>query len=67
MLAQDAGVARPFIMGHSLGGTLAAIFAASNAPSVRGLVLLRPRFALRREAAASGTRSAKLCQQGAVG
>ena len=39
-LAQDAGVAKPFIMGHSLGGTLAAIFAAIDPPSVRGLVLL---------------------------
>jgi polyhydroxyalkanoate synthase subunit PhaC len=39
-LAQDAGIAKPFIMGHSLGGTLAAIFAAIDAPSVRGLVLL---------------------------
>jgi polyhydroxyalkanoate synthase subunit PhaC len=39
-LAQDAGVGTPFIMGHSLGGTLAAIFAAIDAPRVRGLVLL---------------------------
>jgi polyhydroxyalkanoate synthase len=39
-LAQDAGMARPFIMGHSLGGTMAAIFAAIDPPSVRGLVLL---------------------------
>jgi polyhydroxyalkanoate synthase len=39
-LAQDAGIAKPFIMGHSLGGTLAAIFAAIDAASVRGLVLL---------------------------
>src|ERR1700746_1523771 len=39
-LAQDAGIAKPFIMGHSLGGTMAAIFAAIDPPSVRGLVLL---------------------------
>jgi polyhydroxyalkanoate synthase subunit PhaC len=39
-LAQDAGIAKPFIIGHSLGGTLAAIFAAIDAASVRGLVLL---------------------------
>ena len=34
-----AGV-KPFLMGHSLGGTLAAIFAASELQSARGLVLL---------------------------
>ena len=32
--------AKPFLIGHSLGGTLAAIFAASASESVRGLVLL---------------------------
>jgi polyhydroxyalkanoate synthase subunit PhaC len=31
---------RPFLMGHSLGGTLAAIFCALEQESVRGLVLL---------------------------
>ena len=31
---------QPFIMGHSLGGTLAAIFAALAPDSIRGLVLL---------------------------
>lgn len=30
----------PFLIGHSLGGTLAAIFAASGSASTRGLVLL---------------------------
>jgi polyhydroxyalkanoate synthase len=30
----------PFIMGHSLGGTLAAIFAAVAPDGIRGLVLL---------------------------
>ncbi len=39
-LAQEAAGTKPFIMGHSLGGTLAAIFAAIDPPSVRGLVLL---------------------------
>ena len=32
--------AKTFLMGHSLGGTLAAIFAASESDSIRGLVLL---------------------------
>jgi len=32
--------APPFVMGHSLGGTLAAIFCALEPQSVRGLVLL---------------------------
>lgn len=31
---------KPFIIGHSLGGTLAAIYAASASESIRGLVLL---------------------------
>jgi polyhydroxyalkanoate synthase subunit PhaC len=32
--------ARPFLLGHSLGGTLAAIFCASEPRSAQGLVLL---------------------------
>jgi poly[(R)-3-hydroxyalkanoate] polymerase subunit PhaC len=36
---RDAG-ARPFLMGHSLGGTLAAIFGAWLPERIRGLVLL---------------------------
>lgn len=32
--------AKPFLIGHSLGGTLAALYAASAAESLRGLVLL---------------------------
>jgi polyhydroxyalkanoate synthase subunit PhaC len=32
--------AKTFLMGHSLGGTLAAIFAAAESESIRGLVLL---------------------------
>jgi polyhydroxyalkanoate synthase len=39
-LALERGGMRPFIMGHSLGGTLAAIFAALDPSSIRGLVLL---------------------------
>jgi polyhydroxyalkanoate synthase len=38
--AADAGGEQPFLMGHSLGGTLAAIHAALNPQGVRGLVLL---------------------------
>jgi polyhydroxyalkanoate synthase subunit PhaC len=36
---EDSGV-QPFLMGHSLGGTLAAIFCALEPLSTRGLVLL---------------------------
>jgi polyhydroxyalkanoate synthase len=36
----DAGGEQPFLMGHSLGGTLAAIHAAFDPHGVRGLVLL---------------------------
>ena len=39
-VSDDAGGAKPFVMGHSLGGTLAAVFAASDPRSIRGLVLL---------------------------
>ncbi len=39
-VTQQAGGAKPVLMGHSLGGTLAALFAASDPSSVRGLVLL---------------------------
>ena len=31
---------KPFLLGHSLGGTLAAIFGATASKSIRGLVLL---------------------------
>jgi polyhydroxyalkanoate synthase len=40
IVAQQAGGKTPLVMGHSLGGTLAAIFAAFDPPSIRGLVLL---------------------------
>lgn len=36
----DTGGAKPFLIGHSLGGTLATVFAALNPGSLRGLVLL---------------------------
>jgi polyhydroxyalkanoate synthase len=39
-VTREAKGEKPFLMGHSLGGTLAAIFAALNPQSVRGLVLL---------------------------
>ncbi len=35
-----SGGAKPFLMGHSLGGTFAAIFAAFDPTSLRGLILL---------------------------
>jgi len=39
-ISGDAQGARPFLIGHSLGGTLAAIFCALAPQSARGLVLL---------------------------
>lgn len=39
-VTREADGAQPFLMGHSLGGTLAAIFAAFAPQRVRGLVLL---------------------------
>jgi polyhydroxyalkanoate synthase len=39
-IASEAREAKPFLMGHSLGGTFAAIFGALHPHSVRGLVLL---------------------------
>ena len=39
-ISSEARGAKPFLMGHSLGGTLAAIFCALEQQSVRGLVLL---------------------------
>ena len=39
-ISSEAQGTRPFLMGHSLGGTLAAIFCALEQQSVRGLVLL---------------------------
>src|SRR5262245_26104575 len=38
--AEHANGAKPFLMGHSLGGTLAAIFAALAPERIQGLVLL---------------------------
>jgi len=39
-LTQELGGSRPFIIGHSLGGTLAAIFAALHPERLSGLVIL---------------------------
>ena len=39
-ISKQANGAQPFLMGHSLGGTLAAIYCALQPRSVRGLVLL---------------------------
>jgi len=39
-VSRAAAGAQPFIMGHSLGGTMAAIFAACAPETIRGLVLL---------------------------
>lgn len=48
-LAEDGrGPARPFLMGHSLGGTLAAIFAALEPERLQGLVLLSSPLCFRR-------------------
>jgi len=39
-IASEARGQKPFLMGHSLGGTFAAIFGALEPQSIRGLVLL---------------------------
>jgi polyhydroxyalkanoate synthase len=39
-ISGESAGAKPFLIGHSLGGTLAAIFAALAPESIRGLVLL---------------------------
>ena len=39
-VSKQAGGALPFLIGHSLGGTLAAIYAVLEPQSVKGLVLL---------------------------
>ena len=39
-VSRETGGVKPFVMGHSLGGTLAAIFAGLAPERVRGLVLL---------------------------
>ena len=39
-VSKQAGGLRPFLMGHSLGGTFAAIFAALHPDSLAGFVLL---------------------------
>jgi len=39
-IAVESGDSRPFLMGHSLGGTLAAIYGTIAPATIRGLVLL---------------------------
>jgi polyhydroxyalkanoate synthase len=39
-ISADAGGPKPFLIGHSLGGTLAAIYGALAPKTIRGLVLL---------------------------
>jgi polyhydroxyalkanoate synthase len=39
-ISSETAGARPFLIGHSLGGTLATIFAALQPQSIRGLILL---------------------------
>ncbi len=39
-IVSEPNATKPFLIGHSLGGTLAAIFAACEPHSVRGLLLL---------------------------
>jgi polyhydroxyalkanoate synthase len=39
-ISSSRGGTKTFLIGHSLGGTLAAIFAASESESLRGLILL---------------------------
>jgi polyhydroxyalkanoate synthase len=40
MITRQAGGRRPYLIGHSLGGTLAGIFGALEPKSIQGLVLL---------------------------
>jgi len=40
MCVRESGGAKPFLIGHSLGGTFAAIFAAMRPSAIRGLLLL---------------------------
>jgi polyhydroxyalkanoate synthase len=40
-VSAEAGGSKPFLIGHSLGGTLAAIYGALAPESINGLVLLR--------------------------
>jgi polyhydroxyalkanoate synthase subunit PhaC len=53
-VASVVGGMRPFLMGHSLGGTLAAIYAALEPDRIRGLVLLGSPLCFRRGASPFG-------------
>lgn len=53
-IASDSDGARPFLMGHSLGGTLAAIYAALEPDTLQGLVLLGSPLCFRRGASPFG-------------
>jgi polyhydroxyalkanoate synthase len=55
-ISKRANGAMPFLMGHSLGGTLAAIYCALEPQSVKGLVLLGAPLCF--EQASSGFRDA---------
>jgi polyhydroxyalkanoate synthase len=39
-ISDGRSAARPFVIGHSLGGTLAAIYGATQSDAIRGLLLL---------------------------
>jgi polyhydroxyalkanoate synthase subunit PhaC len=58
-VARD-GVNPPFLMGHSIGGTLAAMFAALEPDRLRGLVLLSSPLCFRRGASRFGDTIATL-------
>ena len=46
-VSKEVGTSKPFLMGHSLGGTLAAIFAGLHPENLSGLVLLSTPLCLR--------------------
>lgn len=59
--------ARPFLIGHSLGGSLAAMFAASAPERVRGLVLLSAPLCFQPEASRFGDALVSLVPLGVSG
>jgi polyhydroxyalkanoate synthase subunit PhaC len=48
-ISVEVGGSKPFLIGHSLGGTIAAIYAGWASPSIRGLVLLGAPLCFRSE------------------